>query len=222
MNLPAVLTRSFAFLLAFATGAVLYADELEFSAGRVRSVFAEGKEQTVLEDSAVVENSEIYISASSIMLSGEDNRYIRSRGNVFLRDKENDSELHSQVLSYDSVEESLVLEGNAEYRDREEDILVRSTFIEKRDQLVVFQLNVQIIREDLIARAEYVRYFRDQKKIELSGFPVVYYKEDEYRASVIAIFTETDEIILEGEVQGKISDDSGDDEGAQETAEDRQ
>lgn len=199
-----LLTVSFFTLVCALSG--LCAEELEFSAGRVRSVFAEGREQTVLENGAVVENAELYISAQSITLSGEDNRYINSRGDVFLKDKENTSELRAQSLSYDSRLESLVLEGNAEYNDPDEDIRVRSTFIEKKDELVVFQLNVQIIREDLIARAEYVRFFRDQDKIELSGFPVVFYKQDEYRASVITIFTETDEIILEGEVEGKIAD----------------
>jgi lipopolysaccharide export system protein LptA len=203
--IPALL----AVLLA-APAADIRAEDMSFSAGRVRSVFAEGSEQTVLEDGARVENDEIEITAETIRLYGENNRYIESRGGVFLRDKENAVELRAEYLSFDSDSEYLVLEGNAEFLDEGEDILVKATFIERQGDLAVFQINVQILREDLIARAEYVRFFEETGKLELSGFPVVNYRGDEYSAEVISIYTDTDEIVLEGRVEGRISDDGSD------------
>lgn len=179
---------------------------LEFSAGRVHSVFAEGNEQTVLQDNAVVENENIRVSAQTIRLSGDDNRYISGDGSISLFDKESSTELKAEVFSYDSEEDILILEGNSQFEDEKEDILIYSTFLERQPDLVVFQLNVQIIREDMLATAEYVRYFEDTKRLELSGFPVVHYQNDEYSASVIVVYTETNEIILEGEVKGQISE----------------
>ncbi len=185
----------------------LMAETLDFSAGRVRSVFAEGREQTVLEDGARVESESLFITGETIRFSGEDNRYIDSRGDVYLLDKDNGVELRAEFMSYDSETENLVLEGDAEFLDQEGDIRVSAAFIERQQDLVVFQIDVQILREDMVARAEYVRYFEDSDKLELSGFPVVFYRGDEYSADLISIFTETDEIILQGQVEGQISED---------------
>ena len=187
-------------------GMVLGANNITFSAGRVQSSFAEGNEQTILTGSATVEDDKIRVTAETIRLSGKDNRYISGQGSIALFDKESSIELQAEIFSYDSQEEILILESNSQFKDEEEDILINSTFIESQPDLVVFQLNVQIIREDMIANAEYVRYFEDAERLELSGFPIVHYKGDVYSASVITIYTENNEIILEGEVQGQISD----------------
>ena len=184
---------------------VLFADDINFSANKVQSIFAEGNEQTVLQGEAFVEDDNIQVSADTIRISGDDNRYISGEGSISLFDKESNTELKAEVFTYDSEEDVLILEGNTQFTDEEEDIQIYSTFLERQPDLVVFQLNVQIIREDMLANAEFVRYFEDQKKLELSGFPVVIYKNDEYSASVIVVYTETDEIILEGAVRGQIS-----------------
>lgn len=193
----------------------LFANDLEFSAGKVTSIFAEGNNQTVLQGNAVVENEDIRVTANTIRLSGDDNRYISGEGSISLYDKESDVELGAEVFTYDSEEDILLLEGNSRFRNEEENILIYSSSIERQPNIVVFQLNVQIIREDMLANAEHVRYFEDEKRLELSGFPLVHYKDDEYAASVIIVYTETDEIILEGEVRGQISNDEDDETSAQ-------
>lgn len=185
---------------------ILYPETLEATAGQSRSVFAEGSERTILENGAKVEGESIRIEGDRISLSGEGNRFIEARGTVQLLDKDSGTEISANVLNYDTETEALVLEGSAEFNDPGEDILVRSTYMEREGELAVFQLDVQIVREDMLAQAEYVRYFEESGRLELSGFPVVYYRGDEYSAAVITIFTDSDEIILEGEVRGQISD----------------
>lgn len=196
----------------------LFANDLEFSAGKVTSIFAEGNNQTVLQGNAVVENEDIRVTANTIRLSGDDNRYISGEGAISLYDKESDVELGAEVFTYDSEEDILLLEGNSRFRSEEENILIYSSSIERQPNIVVFQLNVQIIRKDMLANAEHVRYFEDEKRLELSGFPLVHYKDDEYAASVIIVYTETDEIILEGEVRGQISSDESDEDEGGETS----
>ncbi|AHC16639.1 LptA/OstA family protein [Salinispira pacifica] len=200
-------------LIAVLAAGPLFSEPLEATAGFIRSVFAEGSERTVLENDAKVEGETIRIEGESISLSGEENRYIEARGAVKLLDKDSGTEISANVLNYDTETEALVLEGSAEFNDPGEDILVRSTYMEREGALAVFQLDVQIVREDMLAQAEYVRYFEDSGRLELSGFPVVYYQGDEYSAAVITIFTESNEIILEGEVRGQISDPEQDSEG---------
>lgn len=183
-----------------------FAEDLSFRADRVRSVFAEGSEQTVLEGSARVDGESLQISANSISIYGEDNRYIDSSGNVYLNELDSGIMLEAQFMSYDSQDEHLVLEGSVSFLDQGEDISVSSDYLERQGELSVFQIDVQIVREDMVARAEYLRYFEDSGVLELSGFPLVYYQGDEYSAQVIRINTDTNEIILQGEVQGQIGD----------------
>ena len=74
------------------------------------------------------------------------------------------------------------------------------------------QIGVRILRDDLTARSEFVRYDRDRNVLELSGYPVVFWKGDEYRASRISIDLDRDEIELEGGVEGTVTSDEEDEE----------
>ena len=69
------------------------------------------------------------------------------------------------------------------------------------------------MREDLTARAQFMRYRRDDDVLELSGFPVVFWDGDEYRARRIVMNLETEEIELIGQVQGAVQ--LADDESAE-------
>ena len=57
----------------------------------------------------------------------------------------------------------------------------------------------------MVCRSEFARFRREEEILELSGMPYVYWKGDEYRASRIVINLKTDEIRLEGEVQGTVT-----------------
>ena len=53
-----------------------------------------------------------------------------------------------------------------------------------------------------MCRAEFAKYWRDRKILELTGMPWVSRKGDEYRAAKITIDLDTEEIVLEGEREG--------------------
>jgi hypothetical protein len=60
------------------------------------------------------------------------------------------------------------------------------------------------LKKDLVCRAEFAKYWRDKKLLELSGMPWVSRKSDIYQAARITINLDTEEISLEGDVQGTI------------------
>jgi lipopolysaccharide export system protein LptA len=64
----------------------------------------------------------------------------------------------------------------------------------------------------MACRSEFARYKRKEDLLELSGMPYVFWKGDEYRASRISINLETDEIKMEGEVEGTITTDDEEDQ----------
>jgi lipopolysaccharide export system protein LptA len=68
----------------------------------------------------------------------------------------------------------------------------------------VFQISVRLFKDDMVCRSEYAVYHRGDKLLDLSGFPVVYKKDDEFRADKIRVDLDTDDVIMEGAVSGTI------------------
>jgi lipopolysaccharide export system protein LptA len=115
-------------------------------------------------------------------------------------------EIVSERLHYNRRDKITRIQGNAVLEDRENEVVLKGGIIENRDRdnLILAQIGVRILKEDLICRAQMARYFRDDKKLELSGMPIVLWKEDEYRATKIYVNLETDEIQMEGDVQAEV------------------
>jgi lipopolysaccharide export system protein LptA len=70
----------------------------------------------------------------------------------------------------------------------------------------VFQISVRLFKDDLVCRSEYAVYRRQAKLLDLSGFPVVFKKSDEFRADRIRVDLETDDVTMEGSVSGSIKE----------------
>ena len=90
--------------------------------------------------------------------------------------------------------------------DVKNEMVVKGGFIEDHDteKLTIAQIGVRILKKDLVCRAEFAKYWRDKKLVELSGMPWVSRKNDIYQAARITINLDTEEISLEGDVQGTI------------------
>ena len=104
----------------------------------------------------------------------------------------------------------MTINGYAEMVDQKNEVVVKGSFFENhgKDNITIIQIGVRILKasedESMTCRSEYARYNRDKNTLELSGMPVVFWKDDEYRATRITINLDTDEINLTGEVSGTI------------------
>jgi lipopolysaccharide export system protein LptA len=65
---------------------------------------------------------------------------------------------------------------------------------------------VRILKDKLACRAEYALYRRKDNELELTGSPSANKEGDEYKATRILVNTETEDIRLEGEVSGNVTD----------------
>jgi len=182
---------------------------IQFSADSVRSVFEKGSEKTELNGNATVNTGSLRIKANKIQIIGAKQRFVRANGAVSIRDEERNLMIQGATLNYDRDLEIVKLEGNAILEDFKNDMTIRAAFFEYRlnDNIAILNVGVRIYKKDLNARAEYAMYQRDAKMVELNGLPVVTRKGDTYKANVIKVNTETDEIQLLGTVSGSV--DSG-------------
>jgi lipopolysaccharide export system protein LptA len=188
------------------------ADTFSFSGDRTEVVLAEGRERTLLEGNARVVSNDVTLEADEIELSGTDFRYAELRGGVRVIDSARDLVITAGDLSFDRETENSRARESVMVEDNGNDLLLKGGYLETRDggDLLFVQVAVRVLRDDLTARAQFLRYRRVDEVLELSGFPVVYWKGDEYRASRIVLNLETEEIELQGRVEGEIEVESAD------------
>jgi lipopolysaccharide export system protein LptA len=183
----------------------------------METVLAKGKERTILTGNAEVLTEDNLIRADKVELYGEEFRYVSCEGSVRIVNEQKGIDVTCEQLFYNRQEKVVRVRGKVVMLDKKNEVVVKGGFLEnweESDETVV-QIGVRILKEDLVCRAEYARYLRNEEKLELSGMPVVNWKGDEYRALKIFIDLNTDTIRLEGDIRGKVTTDLGESEGAE-------
>jgi lipopolysaccharide export system protein LptA len=193
-------------LICIITALPLAADTFTFRADHMSGGKASGREVTVLTGNAEVRSDKLLLRADRIEIRGQNNQFIDCTGNVTGLEEEKNIFFQTDRLRYDRTLKIARLEGSSTLEDRENEIVAKGRFIEYDDQaeVTVFQISVRLFKDNLVCRSEYAVYRRTEKILNLSGFPVVYKKEDEFRAERIRVDLETDDVVMEGSVSGSI------------------
>jgi lipopolysaccharide export system protein LptA len=183
-------------------------DIFTFRADRMTGGRASGKEITILTGNAEVRSDNLLLRADRIELQGDDNQFIDCSGNVWGNEEEKEILFQTDRMRYDRKLKIARLEGNSSLEDKKNEIVAKGRFIEYDDEaeVTVFQISVRLFKDNLVCRSEYAVYRRTEKLLDLSGFPVVYKKSDEFRADRIRVDLDTDDVTMEGSVSGSIKD----------------
>jgi lipopolysaccharide export system protein LptA len=193
-------------LLLLGMTPLLFADTFSYAGDSATTVLAEGSQHALLTGHAQVKTQDLRITADNIELFGKDFIYAQCKGNVRVVDTKRGLDLTSQELFYDRDHKVARIRGNAVMSDLKNEMVVKGGFIEDRDteQITIVQIGVRIFKKDIICRAEFAKYWREKKILELSGMPWVSKASDIYQAARITINLDTEDISLEGDVQGTI------------------
>jgi len=194
------------FFLLLITPLSLSADTFTFKADRMSGSRALGRETTILIGNAEVRSDNLLLRADRIEIQGDDNQFINCTGNVWGHEEDKNILFHTDKLRYDRKLKIARLEGNSTLEDRDREIVARGRFIEYDDQneVTVLQISVRLFKDDMVCRSEYAVYNRNDRLLDLSGFPIVYKSDDEFRADKIRVDLDTDDVIMEGTVSGTI------------------
>ena len=187
---------------AFGAGA----DTFSFKADQMSGTKAMGRETTILAGNAEVRSDSIILRANRIEIQGDNNQFIDCLGEVWGFEEEKNIIFQTDRLRYDRTRKIARLEGNSTLEDRENEVVAKGNFIEYDDkaEVTVLQIAVRLFKDDMVCRSEYAIYRRDEKLLDLSGFPVVFKKDDEFRADRIRVDLDTDDVSMEGAVSGTI------------------
>ena len=179
-----------------------------FRADQMTGGRAAWKETTVLTGNAEVHSDKLLLRAERIEIQGDNNQFINCTGGVWGQEEEKDIIFKTDRLRYDRKIKVARLEGNSTLEDRKNSIVVKGRFIEydNEQEVTIFQVGVRLFKEDLVCRSQYAVYRRKEKLLDLSGFPVVFKKKDEFRADRIRVDLDTIDVTMEGGVSGAIKD----------------
>ena len=193
-------------LLLPAAMAATQSERFSFSAERMETVLAEGRERTLLTGNVTLVADDFEITADRIELYGEELNFALSEGGVRVVQPEHGIELVSESLLFDRQGRVVRIQGEALLIDHDNEMVIKGGFLEhwERRNETLIQIGVRILSEDLVARAQFVRYDRGDQTVTLSGLPVVTWQGDEYRATRIFIDLDEDRIVLDGSVSGQI------------------
>ena len=186
------------------------AEPISFRADSVQSSLAKDKERTVLTGKASVKTGSISIVADRIELFGKDFTYLDCSGSVAVIDTERQIHLDAPSLYYDRTRKLTRAQGPSILQDDRNKLVLKAEWIESdgENEITLAQVAVRIIKDKLACRSEYALYRRKENTLELTGSPSAYKDGDKYEASRIVVNTETEDIQLEGEVKGTVSDKS--------------
>jgi lipopolysaccharide export system protein LptA len=195
-----------ALLLAAAIG--VNADTFSFKADKMSGTKALGREITVLVGNAEVRSDNLVLKANRIEIQGDDNQFIDCSGGVWGMEEEKNILFQTDRLRYDRTRKIARLEGNSTLEDKKNELVAKGSYIEYDDkaEITVMQISVRLFKDDMVCRSEYAVYRREEKILSLSGFPVVYKKDDEFRADRIRVDLDTDDVFMEGDVSGSLRD----------------
>jgi lipopolysaccharide export system protein LptA len=182
------------------------ADSISFSADRVTGTRYLGREVTILSGNAQVRSDSLLLRANRIEIYGEDSQFIDCTGDVWGMEEEKNIIFKTDRLRYDRKLKIARLEGNSTLEDRDNEVVVKGSFIEYDDlaEVTVMQITVRLFKDDMVCRSEYAVYRRNEQLLELSGFPIVHKGEDIFKADRIRVDLETDDVTMEGAVSGTI------------------
>lgn len=208
------LRRGLVLLVLLTVSIGIGAETWRFSADQVSSTQGENKSKTILDGNARVESDKMVISASHLELGGQDYKRISGDGGVSLNDMDRGITVTSGRFDYDREAKIIRFREQVSLVDREEGIVIRceSLDLQEEDDLVIMQVSVRLIKDDTVCRGEFATFWMEENLLEISGRPVVWRKDDEYRANRIRVNLDTDEIVLEGAVAGALTTNSDNDE----------
>lgn len=193
--------------LIFSLSAV-YSESITFYASSMSGKAGSKDAATVLSGNAFIKTSSIEIYADKIELSGEDYRNIVAQGNIKGKNYETNMDFSCDKMEYDRETKIVSLSGNVDLSDNDNDVRVKSQILNYNQQtdIAIIQMQITITQKENVCSGSYAIYYKNEQMLELSGNAQVRQNDDTFRAQHITFDMETQEITLDGNVQGKVID----------------
>ena len=202
-------------MLCLFAASVLHAEKISFSAGNMSGQAGDSSATTTLTGGAFIQTSSMEISAEEIELSGDDYRFINARGKISGKNLETKMEFTCDSMSYDRQTKVAVLQGNVHLVDTENDVKADAQIIEYNQDtnIAVLQIDINLTQKKNVCTGSYAVYQKNEQMLEISGNAQVKQDQDVFRAQMITLNLDTQNITLSGNVKGSVTETKKKEEG---------
>lgn len=207
--------KTFALVLCLFAASALHAEKISFSAGNMSGQAGDSSATTTLTGGAFIQTSSMEISAEEIELSGDDYRFINARGKISGKNLETKMEFTCDSMSYDRQTKVAVLQGNVHLVDTENDVKADAQIIEYNQDtnIAVLQIDINLTQKKNVCTGSYAVYQKNEQMLEISGNAQVKQDQDVFRAQMITLNLDTQNITLSGNVKGSVTESAKKEEG---------
>lgn len=155
----------------------------------------------------IIDDNEIYCNEIEIYLTNNENveKAIFKKNIVIFQEKDK-IHIGGEFAEYYKKDKNFIIHENAFYIDVEEEVAVfgDSIYNYDKEEIAIIQGNVRIFQKDIFAKGAFVKYTRNDKLMEISGFPSIENQGSEYSAKKIIIDVENNTFLLEGGLEATI------------------
>ena len=186
----------------------LCAEKIVFSANKMSGQAGNTNTTTTLSGNAYIKTETMEIQADDLELSGDNYRYIKASGNISGKNLEAHMDFTCESLEYDRTTKIALLKGNVKLDDKDNDVRAESQIIEYNQDLeiAILQVQIKLTQKDNVCSGSYAVYYKATQLLEISGNAQVKQKDDLFRAQNITLDMNTQDITLDGNVKGKVTD----------------
>ena len=190
----------------------LYAGEISFSGGYTKVSMQQGNRSVTLSGGATVKTDAVELSSDTIELYGENYRYVSCTGNVKAEEKENGISFSSPDIFYDRETGIVRADSWIEIQDTEHEASLSGAWFEydMNNSVMKLQIMAKILKiadgKLMICRADDIEYNGKEQQVTLRGNASVTWNDDTYKAAMIVVDLDTNDISLYGTITGAFND----------------
>lgn len=190
---------------------ILFASEITFGGGYTKVSLQEGNRSVILTDGAYVNTKDIQLTADSIELSGDDYNQLKCKGKVKIIESARGISMSCPIISYDRSTEEIIADGWVEIDDTEHEVRLSGAWLEydKNASVMTLQIQAKIVKETssglMTCNADSITYNANEQTVTLKGGAKVVWGSDTYKASIIIVNLESEEVTLHGTITGEVN-----------------
>lgn len=189
---------------------VLFSAPVTFSGGYSKVSLKEGRRSVSLTGGATVSAEGMVITADSVTLTGDDYDVVECTGTIEIKDEEKGLSIKTTALYYDRTAERLLISAWCEVSDSVNELEAGAGAVsyDLRNEVLSLEMAARLMKATdsglLSARAERITFDRGADTLILQGNAEVEWNRNSYRAKLITINLTTEEIRLEGRIEGEV------------------
>ena len=189
----------------------VFASDISFSGGFTQVNLQDGNHVVSLSGKANVKTDDVELSADKIKLYGEDYMFVECKGNIVVNEKKNDIQVNCTDLFYNRSTEKLISDGWVEISDLKNNAKLSGAWLEFSTQGSQMEIQIKAkIEKDtdsgpLSCSADSILYNADAQLLTLKGNAAVKWGDDSYKASLIYVNIDTEDITLHGSITGEVN-----------------